>query len=302
MSLLSDTQYTPQRIYTLLRLLEAQNGQLNFDSITTWLKPNMRDVNKRAAESDHNIRQLLGATTSLGLIESPSQNQYRLCVNVPPTLQQFADIVHDRLIGLDWDSADSIVLEAYAAVVVLTEADQQTGWLEDGAKDRAARINGAVRSESSDDEKDEGKKRFNSTKFSPWQRWMVFLGLGFPLRRGGFYPYPVQRLERELAHVRAGGGSLASLEISDFLSVIAERMPYLDDGRLFKASAEQVRFAPRERRISRVLSGALLDLHDDKRLLLTPVGDSKQTYSLTSEPHAIKSVNMISVEQGAADA
>ena len=44
MSLLSDTNYSPQRIYALLRLLEAQDGQLGFDNIRTWLKPTMRGV------------------------------------------------------------------------------------------------------------------------------------------------------------------------------------------------------------------------------------------------------------------
>jgi hypothetical protein len=145
MSLLSDTNYSPQRIYALLRLLEAQDGQLGYDSIRTWLKPTMRGVEQKGSEESTNIRQLLGATASLGLIESPSQNQYRLTAPVPTTIEAFADAVHDRLVALDVNHADSIVLEAYAAMVVLTEAEQGTSWLDLNAKDRAAKINKAVR-------------------------------------------------------------------------------------------------------------------------------------------------------------
>ncbi|RWX60156.1 hypothetical protein EN780_32735 [Mesorhizobium sp. M4B.F.Ca.ET.089.01.1.1] len=187
---MSDTNYSPQRIHALLRLLDAQGGQLSFDSIVTWLKPTMRGVELRGSESEHiNIRQLIGAANSLGMIDNPAQNQYRLSGPVPASLEGFADAVHDRLIGLEWDHADSIVLEAYAAMVVLTEAEQNTGWLEVNAKDRAQRINNAVRHGTGDDD-GESNKRFNATKSSPWKRWMIFLGLGLPMPKGDLYPLP----------------------------------------------------------------------------------------------------------------
>ena len=70
-------------------------------------------------------------------------------------------------------------------------------------------------------------------------------------------------------------------------------MPYLDGGQLFQSATEQIRLPPLERRLSRVLSGALRDLHDDKRLKLETIGDAKQSYSLTGEPHPVRSVAFV---------
>lgn len=295
MSLLSDTNYSPQRVHALLRLLEAQDGQLGFDSIRAWLKPTLRGVEQRGSEENTNIRQLLGATASLGLIESPSQNQYKLTAPVPTTIEAFADAVHDRLVALDVNHADSIVLEAYAAMVVLTEAEQGTSWLDLNAKDRAAKINKAVRAADTEEE-DEEKNRFNATKSSPWKRWMIFLGLGVSMPKSDFYPYPAQRLEREIARLRSEQSLPKALEIETFIGRVAERMPYLDGGRLFLASVERVRLPPLGRRVSRVLSGTLRDLHDDKRLVLDAIGDAKETYALTQEPHPVRNIKAVTLE------
>jgi hypothetical protein len=295
MSLLSDTNYSPQRVYALLRLLEAQDGQLGFGSIRTWLKPTMRGIEQKGSEENTNIRQLLGATASLGLIESPSQNQYKLTAPVPPTVEAFADTVHDRLAALEMNHADSIVLEAYAAMVVLTEAEQGTSWLDLNAKDRAAKINKSVRAAETEEE-DEEKKRFNPTKSPPWKRWMIFLGLGVSMPKSDLYPYPAQRLEREIARLRSEESLQKTLEVEEFLGRIAERMPYLDGGRLFLASVERVRLPPLGRRVSRVLSGTLRDLHDDKRLVLDAIGDAKDTYALTQEPHPVRSIKAVTLE------
>jgi hypothetical protein len=311
MSLLSDTNYSPQRIYSPLRLLQSQDGEMSFDGIRTWLNPTIRGIEQKDSEENINIRQLLGATTSLGLIEDLSRNQYRLTTPVPPTVEAFADAVHARLAALDMSHPDSIVLEAFAAMVVLTESEGGTSWLDFNAKDRADMINRAVRprgtteyenkDEGEGDEDDEGKvkgkNRFNNTKSPPWKRWMIFLGLGVPMPRSGdLYPYPAQRLSRELARLRAEGVIPKALEMQDFIGLVAERMPYLDNGRLFLASVDRVGLPALERRVSRVLSGTLRDLHDDKRLVLNAIGDAKETYELTSEPHAVKSIKSVTME------
>jgi hypothetical protein len=295
MSLLSDTNYTPQRVYALLRLLEAQDGQLSFESIRTWLKPMIRGVGQKGSEENTNIRQLLGATASLGMIESPSQNHYKLTGTVPATIEAFADAVHDRLVGLDMSHADSIVLEAYAAMVVITEAEQGTSWIDVTAKDRAAKINAAVRPLDTEED-DEEKKRFNATKSSPWKRWMTFLGLGVVMPKSDLYPYPAHRLERELGRLSTGGIEEKTIEIEAFIAQVAERMPYLDGGRLWASSVDRVRLAPIGRRVSRVLSGSLRDLHDDSRLVLDAIGDAKETYALAQEPHTVKNIKAVTLE------
>lgn len=293
MSLLSDTNHSPQRVFALLRLLDAEGGALDFDAIKNWFKPEFRGGDQRSSESEHvNIRQMLGAAASLDLITSDAQNHYRLQGSVPATLDDFADLVHDRLVSVDWSDADSIVLEAFAATVVLSEVEQGTAWLDLNAKERASRINNAVRRDGTE-EGDESKNRFNSTKASPWKRWIVFLGLGISMPKGELYPYPVARLEREIARMRLAGLLKDETDIETFLVAIASRLPYFDSGRLFAASADQVRLPPMGRRLSRVLTGALRDLHDDKRIALDTIGDAKESYAMTGEPHVVKSVKAV---------
>src|SRR3546814_6692249 len=101
MSLLSDTNHSPQRIYALLRLLDAQDGQLGFDAIRTWLKPTIRGIEQKGSEEDTNIRQLLGAAASLGVIDSPAQNPYKLTAPAPATSEGIAAAGHPRLVGPD---------------------------------------------------------------------------------------------------------------------------------------------------------------------------------------------------------
>src|SRR3546814_15946779 len=117
MSLLSDTNHSPQRIYAVLRLLDAQDGQLGFDAIRTWLKPTIRGIEQKGSEEDTNIRQLLGAAASLGVIDSPAQNQYKLTAPAPATIEYFADAPHARMVGLDMDHPACYVLAAFAATV-----------------------------------------------------------------------------------------------------------------------------------------------------------------------------------------
>ena len=113
--------------------------------------------------------------------------------------------------------------------------------------------------------------------------------------KGDLYPYPVARLEREIARLRRAGVLNDETEIETFLEAIAARMPYFDSGRLFEASAGQIRLPPMGRRLSRVLTGALRDLHDDKRITLQTIGDAKESYAMTGEPHIVKSVKAVRI-------
>ena len=70
--------------------------------------------------------------------------------------------------------------------------------------------------------------------------------------------------------------------------------------RLFAASAELARLPPRDRSVSRVLSGALRDLNDDNRITLETIGDAAQTYLLSPEPHGVRRVKGVTVELAAA--
>lgn len=292
MSLLSDTTHTPQRVHALLRLVEAQGETLDFETIKAWFKPDLRGADGKATEGgDNNIRQMIGAATSMGYLESTGQNRYKLAKPVPPTLGAFADDVHAHLVLVDWDDADSIMLEAYAAMLVQIEAHDGTAWLELAAKDKAARINAGVRHDEAEDE-DDNAKRFNSTKASPWRRWMIFLGLGVQLK-GEVYPYPAERMLREIAAARTEDAMVEELPLEDFLAQMAKRMPYLDGGRLFEASAAALKLPRPDATVSRVTSGTLRDLHDDQRITLLTIGDTRRTVKLASEPHPVRSATAI---------
>ena len=125
---------------------------------------------------------------------------------------------------------------------------------------------------------------------------MIFLGLGVPMPRSDFYPYPAQRLRREISRLRSEESLPKVMEVEAFIGRIVERMPYLDGGRLFLSSVERVRLPPLGRRVSRVLSGTLRDLHDDKRLVLDAIGDAKETYALAPEPHAVRNIKAVTLE------
>lgn len=294
MSLLSDTNHTPQRVYALLRLLAAQDGPLAYDAIVRWLKPRWRGGSHPAADEDANIRQLVGATTSLGLIESRARSLYALTAPAPETHQAFADEVHDRLVALEFDHPDSIMLEAFAAMVVVTERQGGVTWIDQNAKDRADMINEAVIASPTGAD-DDPARRFNSTKSPPWKRWMVFLGLASPMPKSDLYPYPAERLDRELARMRNNGDLPRTIEVEDFLALIGKRMPYLDGGRLFLASAKRIGLPPLNRQVSRVLSGVLRDLHDDGVLVLDTVGDARDTYVLAPEPHPVRAIKTVTL-------
>jgi hypothetical protein len=302
MSLLSDTNHSPQRIFALLRLLDASGGEMDFDTIRAWFKPEFRDSDQAVTEGEHiNIRQLIGAATSLGMVKMIAQNRYEIVGGAPESLQAFADIVHDRLIKLKWSDADSIVLEAYAAMVAITEQERGTAWLDENAQDRATRINAAVRHEGHEGG-DESSRRFNNTKASPWKRWIIFLGLGVEVVGCDLYPYPVPRLVRELQRTRATNGTNGDPAIESFIELISDLMPYLDSGCLFQSAAKQIRLKPLERSLTRVLTGALRDLHDDKFLQLEAVGDTRQFYSMVGDPHTVKKVKAVHLALEPADA
>ena len=66
MSLLSDTQGRPERVWSLLRLLQALGGRVPRSDVNTWMMPaSFRD----SEESLSQVTQTIGSARSLGLVE-----------------------------------------------------------------------------------------------------------------------------------------------------------------------------------------------------------------------------------------
>lgn len=288
MSLLSDTQGTPERVWSLLRLLDATGGAASFADLKAWMNPDVRG-GPTDGDSQGALRQTIGAAVSLGCVEITGRNQYRLAVDLPESLDGFADLVHGRLAAAGSDDADSVMCEAYGAAVALTEKYGGTAWIDRTRTDIAGEIDHALRPAEDRD----GDRRFNSTKFAPWVRWMTFLGLGYDVPVAGgrtaFFPYPPARLLRELAALAEELPPGREHEADRVLPLLSRRMPYLDGGRFFLDAAERLAVSLPPRSLTRTLSSALRDLHDDDWLRLAMLGDTASAYTLSRDPaHPLK--------------
>ena len=293
MSLLSDTQGTPERVWSLLRLLGATGGAASFADINAWMNPEVRG-GPADRDSQGALRQTIGAAVSLGFVEIAGRNQYRLTADLPQSLGGFADLVHGRLASAGSDDADSVMFEAYGAAVALTEKHGGTTWIGRTRTDVAGEIDHALRPAEDRD----GERRFNSTKFAPWVRWMTFLGLGYDVPVAGgrtaFFPYPAERLSRELTALTEDLLPGREHETDTALPLLSRRMPYLDGGRFFLDAAERLAVSLPPRNLTRVLSGALRDLHDDDRLRLAILGDTASAYTLGRDPaHPLRAFRTI---------
>jgi len=274
MSLLTATQGTPARVYGLVRLLHEAGEALPTDTIAGWLVPRNiigRDEVVRPKEA---LEQTISAARSLRLISDNSR--VSPTVPVPDAIEGFADVAHRQLCALPNDDANIVVLKVYAWFVI--RADQDPGSLyRPGREALAAEIDGAFpRSEG------EEARTFNSTKFAPWARWVSFLGLGSELPNAPFFPYPAERVLRELRAIAAVDGFDTDLEFRDVRNQLSKRMSYLDGGEIFGEMSQ--RLGLRTRTLSRVLSNVLRDLHQEGQIQLTALGDSAERVPFAPDP------------------
>ena len=99
MTLLSSPQGTPERVWSLVSGLSALGGKSARATYDALLNPGFErdgvEVKAKAtlAADAHN------AAMSLGLVDG-ARDQVHLAVALPDNFASFADLVHDRLIGL----------------------------------------------------------------------------------------------------------------------------------------------------------------------------------------------------------
>jgi hypothetical protein len=278
MALLSATQGTPERVWSLLNILAANGGEMDRKALTTWLSPPFRTAGGISAESTTAPGQTIQAANGLGLIDSSDKNTIKLLVtDLPSDHSGFADLVHDRLVELNEDEADAVLLEVFAWQVVQTEQQGSTQWIDDWTAEQfAAEADAAI---TPPDWK--GERRFNSTKRTPWRRWMDVVGLNVALPSGHSYPCVTARIDRHLK-VRYPKGS-DEVPADRFLAAIGKDLPYLDGGKLFNRYAARSKLQPQRRTVSRIVSNALRDLAEDKAISFALHGDASDNYSLSSD-------------------
>jgi hypothetical protein len=281
MSLLSSTQGSPERVWSVLRILEAHGGSLSRDELMAWLNPEFRRGLNTIQTQESAASQTILAALSLEFIVADGRIYNLTTESAPPNFLAFMDAVHARLCSVAPDDPDRVLLEAYAWVVHNTEREGSFGWLSSWKRSSIAdAINTALPAR---DQADEGRK-FNETKLG----WLNALGLQNELPAGGSYPYITERLFRELSASKLPVGREVSAQ--EVLAVIAQRMPYLDGGGLLNEILIRAKATP-SRHLSRVLSVALRDLHDEGRLQMGLRGDSTSMVQLTPDPrHKIQTV------------
>ena len=295
MSLLAATQGTPDRVWALSDLLAQFPGGLTREEIHGWLNPSFRSADDSAAGYSSAVTQTITAAQGLALIETRDK-AYVLRVPVMSSYEEYLDVVHAYLAQLGGDEANALIFEGFSWAILKTEQDGAFADLSALAnKPLADRINAVLppRSDDSDD------RRFNETKIPHWRRWLMRLDLASDLGRREFYPYVAERLWR----VISTSDLPRDIDIvsSDFAGAIAKAMPYLDGGRIWSATAARMRFTPPSH-LSRVLSVALRDLHDEGRIQLKGVGDDTGLTRLARDQrHRIQSFGAVTIAGVAAD-
>lgn len=306
MSILTSPQGRPERIWSLLRLLEAfgepdegvNSPGLNKQEVQQWMIPStFSSLDANAVSST------ISCATSLGLVQRGRSGVYLNC-SVPESREAFSDLLHERLLAAastvpiegesdDDESSESagpnrVLMQVYAFFIVMTEKKGGFSWIkESNSKSLAESIDAGLPRLS---QMPEGKRQFNPTRLSPWRAWMIYLGLGQEgVSLPWFYPTVTERLKRELSFLGKSLGFNQEIKSDDFLDALGLRMPYLDRGHLFTQLSE-VNNCPPNPYISRVLSNALRELHHDKVIELKVLGDSGGI-RLTHDP-TTKDLNM----------
>src|SRR3546814_8755062 len=73
MSLLSSTQGTPERVWSLVSVIAGNGGALCKADAATWLNPGFTRNGESVQEKPTAFGQVLGAATSLGAVEADAE-------------------------------------------------------------------------------------------------------------------------------------------------------------------------------------------------------------------------------------
>ena len=289
MSLLSNTQGTPHRVYGLLRLVAALDGasqRTNVEALmTARSEPGEQENAGRTA-----FLQTLGAARDLGLIVEEKGTVALSEHGCPDDYRSFADLVHRRLTSGGVDDGDAVVLDAYAYVAHRTDAGASPGphWFMAMGRDAIA---DAFREFIDGTRGSAGVGTFNTTRLAPWQKWTELVGLTVAMERDRPFPDIGTRLAREI-ETDAGMPVEADIPARAFLDRVLERMPYIPGG---KRSVELLG-PPATNRVPELVASALRDLEADGVLSLQAVGDAGNASTLPPDAiRAAKSFNSVRI-------
>lgn len=295
MSLLSSTQGTPERVWSLIAAVSAGGGEIERGEAMNWLNPGFTKDGSEYKEKSDAFAQTLGAATSLGAVEAEKG-----VLRVGSTFHaegylDFADWTHDRLVALSNGEKDAVILETYAWMAVESDRQGSIGWVHDWTRDAFADAADKALPEGADDD---GQRRINTTKLPAWRGWLLFLGLLVPMP-ASMQPHPSAeaRAARELG--RASLPRNREILAEAFLKALAARLPYLDGGRMFVETTQRIGYAPAPGRLSPLMSATLRGLHDEGLIELRLRGDAGSVVRLTgSSTHKVQSFHAVVVKGG----
>lgn len=279
MALLSATQGTPERVYSLVRVLSAHGGGLERNELFAWLNPRYVQEGQASRDEKSAADQTIQAALSLKLIDTSDRSIVRLLLDrIPASFVELSDLVHAKLSTMSDADADAVLFEVLAWLTLQIEIEGSTIWVNEwSAQEFADRANEALTA----DEAEGGDRRFNSTKRAPWRRWIEFVGLSTMLPTNQDYPCVTSRLRREIGS--CGLPFDQELDAHILLGRISQRMPYLDGGRIFEQACRARDYRMPPRKVSRFLSVGLRDLEAEGVLKFVLRGDARENYELASD-------------------
>jgi hypothetical protein len=266
--------------------------------LLAWLNPAFTQTTTRSTIGPA-AEQTLGAAVSLGFVIQ-ADGRCHLGEGLDfATLDELADLTHQRLLELDAEHADAVLPQAFAFIVARSEQTRGTAWLHAATNKAFAEALNAVLPGRADTSA-EGR-RFNEYKFAPFWRWMILVGLAVELPSDGPHPYVAPRLARELTKSDLPRGD--QIPIGRVLEVIAKRMPYLDGGTLYNSAADKLGLPAQGRAVSPILSTALRDLDEEGVLALGARADAAGLVNLADDRFSrVKAVQFVTLAPEHVDA
>ncbi|KQY25906.1 hypothetical protein ASD32_25840 [Rhizobium sp. Root483D2] len=294
--MLSSTQGTSERVWSLIALLREHDGKISRAEAAAWLNPEFLKDGQTVGEKSGTFGQIQGAATSMGAASLVGQELQLNPACEAETYDQFADWLYRQLIELTPQEKDALFLELFAWMMCESAKRQTSGWLigmtnsEFADRAEAALPSGAI---------DDVESRMNQTKVPFVRRWLVFLGLMEEINANPPSEIDMsRRLRREIK--RLGLDREVPIEAEEFLRIVRQKMPFIDGGRMYLDAARRINFTPDPRQLSPVLSEALRDLHDDGTLELNVLGDLSSNLRLhPNATHKVSAFYAVTVKGGA---
>ena len=295
MSILSSTQGTPERVFSLLSAITTCGGSLDRGEAMALLDPGYTENGRLVKDGTNSaVTQTISAAISLGVVFIEKRILHISKDFECNNFWTFGSRVHDRLRQLPSNEKDAVVLETFAWVVVRSIEERRVGWMDEWNSETFADAADSALPEGSNDEGEQ--RRINSTKLAAWRRWLTAIGLNVALPGPGSLNWPVinSRMEAELSSLGFQPGQ--KIDADRFIGALASRMPYIDRGPMFQLTAARVGSTPPQSELSPITSAGLRSLHDRGIITLEWRGDASNSVRLTGEPtHEINNFHRVIV-------